>query len=1428
MQAAINGANNRTEYAYNLAGDLTQLTQVYSPTDPLLNRVTTYTYDQLGRQDKIIYPGGAFSQTFYDDAGRTLQSIDEMGQTTVYEYDAAGRLARILQAPGTADESVTQYIYNTFGQRSEVIDPRNFSTTYAYDSAGRLAELTQVNPAGLNRTTCYAYTLFGEMESVTRACGTDHEQTTTYQYNSRGWQVRTIYPDLTETETVYNAAGQIGDVFSQHDNTFAGTQTRYLYDLYTGDLSTVIQDFTGIQATTSYTYNPAGQQDTLTDPLGNITSYNYDAAGRMELMTRAAGTPAESQTQYQYNGFGELAQITQGFGSSDAYTLTYAYNDRGWQTDVFYPLHPDFGVTSDHTEYYDNGQILSVTDQGGQQTAYSYDPLGRLASVTLAAGTGGTTERTVSYDYDPTGNLITLTDAAHPNNPYSYQYNAFDEQTIKTWPDGSQEFMEYDDLGNLVSHTLPDTVTPSTLINTFEYDNMNRLETATYFDGKSTHYEYRPDGLTHSVAEMVGTTVLSSTVYGYDTLFRPTQIVQPDAVLDYEYDTAGNRTSMMVTPDLGTAWTVSYEYDAAQRLENVITHQGTTHYTYNALDLLTQTQLPNSITSTYTYDSLLRLTELEHTSPAGTLADYTYVYDAVGNRRQIVELDNSRTEWGYDAAYRLVSEQRFDPSNASTYNATFQYDRAGNRTQAIMDGVQADYSYNELDQLESLTITENGTTLGTLYTYDPRGNLTTITAPEGNTTYAYDARDRLVRAELPDNSQIAYAYDHQGQRLEQNIDGQVTNYAWDELSTYGDVIAELDNNGAVTTRYVLGNNRLIFQEQGSTPSYYLADAQGSTRALANSAGSVTDSYAYTAFGELYAQTGTTANNYLYTGQQFDSATGLYSLRARYYHPSLGRFFSRDTFAINHYSPFELNRYVYGINNPLGYFDPSGHSALTETGIGNALRGAVSPVISFFGNSAARIYVMALLRGMAVGTVLGAGFEIGKQKLIEHRTKIDWDRVAYSAFKGAVLGGISVVAGAALATKLNSALLVFVAGGTIDTIVGVVWDVLLEGRSVLDSLKWNAFGNFVIGGVAALLGWAMKSGWRYWRGTPDAGAPGGAGGSSSGGSSGDDIQGGTGGGSGDDGLGGTGGSGDEVQGGTGGKGGDEIEGTGQQKGNGGDEDGTGGGVGKGCLNSFSGGTTVATENGEVPIREIRVGDKVYAYNEETGEIDSYTVTATISHTDETVVELTIGDETLTTTLEHPFYTAMGHWVEAEDLEIGDWIYSAEYGYGRVNAIEIVDDSQPMYNLTVDEAHTFFVGEGQWLVHNTDDCWLGPKPTGLQDPDLKDLVDDDFRFQSSTRNGGTADAVNNEAATGNSTGGKWHVEKSHNLAVAYQRWINTHPDANAGDIQIAQALVATHSAAVQNYNYNVGSMPSGAPNATQAQFWVNNLIKHGIIK
>jgi RHS repeat-associated protein len=103
------------------------------------------------------------------------------------------------------------------------------------------------------------------------------------------------------------------------------------------------------------------------------------------------------------------------------------------------------------------------------------------------------------------------------------------------------------------------------------------------------------------------------------------------------------------------------------------------------------------------------------------------------------------------------------------------------------------------------------------------------------------------------------------------------------------------------------------------------------RFLTDGAGTVTDTYDYDAFGNLVSQTGSTPNNYLYAGEQWDSDLGMYFLRARYLNVGTGRFWTQDSFEGDKYDPRSLHKYLYAGGNPINFVDPSGKT-LTDTQI----------------------------------------------------------------------------------------------------------------------------------------------------------------------------------------------------------------------------------------------------------------------------------------------------------------------------------------------------------------------------------------------------------------------------------------------------------------------------------------------------------------
>jgi RHS repeat-associated protein len=134
-------------------------------------------------------------------------------------------------------------------------------------------------------------------------------------------------------------------------------------------------------------------------------------------------------------------------------------------------------------------------------------------------------------------------------------------------------------------------------------------------------------------------------------------------------------------------------------------------------------------------------------------------------------------------------------------------------------------------------------------------------------------------------------------------------------------------SGTVTRTYSFGLERISeTQTLNSVPatSFYGYDGHGSVRQLTNSAGAVTDTYDYDAFGNLVNQTGSTPNNYLFAGEQFDPAIDLYYNRARYFNTSTGRFWSMDTYEGNSQDPLSLHKYLYVAANPINQIDPSGN------------------------------------------------------------------------------------------------------------------------------------------------------------------------------------------------------------------------------------------------------------------------------------------------------------------------------------------------------------------------------------------------------------------------------------------------------------------------------------------------------------------------
>jgi RHS repeat-associated protein len=209
------------------------------------------------------------------------------------------------------------------------------------------------------------------------------------------------------------------------------------------------------------------------------------------------------------------------------------------------------------------------------------------------------------------------------------------------------------------------------------------------------------------------------------------------------------------------------------------------------------------------------------------------------------------------------------------------------------------------------------------FSYDADGNPVSGSIGGVSTSLTWNDNDKLVSLTNASNLTESNIYGADGLRYAASVGG-VTRYF---VYAGGTLLGEVSANGTPIAAYTWGNGLISqrrFDTATGTPtsSWYLYGAQGETRALTDSTGTVTDTYTYSAYGTLVASTGSTTNAFRYgggAGYYTDSATGLVLCGQRWYAPGYGRWLNADPIGYDGGD----NRYVYCGDQPVGGIDPSG-------------------------------------------------------------------------------------------------------------------------------------------------------------------------------------------------------------------------------------------------------------------------------------------------------------------------------------------------------------------------------------------------------------------------------------------------------------------------------------------------------------------------
>lgn len=773
LSSFTNAEFDVTTYDYTAGTGL--LTKVFKPSFPTIALISN-TYDSLNRVKEQQTTSGGLWQYFYsghrtdvvdplvnafteyfNDQGRTVLDIDQLGNETKTEFDGLQRVLLTTLPEGNSVENEYDANHNT---TKVTLNPKPGSPlapivrqfTY-HPTWNRVA--TATDPLGRVTTNTFDASN-GNLLTVEQPQVNAQTPTTTFTYDARGL-----------VATITDPTGKV---------------TRNTYDPVTSDLLSVIEDDVNLKLTTQFQYDAVGNATHTTDPRGNTTVTDYDNERRPVLVTAPA--PFNFQTKMTYDKDGRVTKVERQTG------------------DVAVPWQVA------ETTYTAFGEPDVVTEPGGHQTAFDHDLLDRVRQVTDAEGRivrttydavgrileqrevpdllAPLTDRPfISYTYTNNGQLETLKDGN--DNTTTFTYDGFDRMTRTTFPDTSYEELTLDAAGNVLTRR-----TRGGDMFAYTYDALNRLDVEDVpYSATDIDYSYDLAGRLTSVADETG-----SIAHGYDSAKRLETVTRPDMkTVSYQYDAAGNRTRL-TWPD---SFYITNDYDELNRITHIRENGGLPLATYEYDDLsrpsLVTFNNGNGASVTYVWQPDDNdLDAVSHTFGGGASVAFDYLYNQV-NQRASLTVSDDQYLWRPTSA----RNDAYVPNNLNQYSSisgvALAYDGNGNLTG---DGTNS-YTFDAKNRLIAASTTSGSAN----YDYDAFdrrvakivGAITTKFLLDGIMEIAeYDGADTLLRRYVYGPGITAPIAEIDSSGAKKFLHGDAI----------GSIVAVTDDLGAVAHRYGYG------------------------------------------------------------------------------------------------------------------------------------------------------------------------------------------------------------------------------------------------------------------------------------------------------------------------------------------------------------------------------------------------------------------------------------------------------------------------------------------------------------------------------------------------------------------------------------------------------------------------------------------------
>lgn len=845
---------NRTCNRKALVGQTTNISnyQVYKGTDGYqltLPSGAIENYNSTGRLISTVSAQG--EQISYSYGENSITTTDEFGQSITLTTEDHKVISAVTPIGNFA------YSYDEFDRLTTVTQPDNSTIQYRYDEAGfsvvQYYSSTEHTCSGddyLTDVDCKALVknlglLTGKIDEKGQRVASWHYDEQQRAYKSEhgtGIDTTEIHFVSEQGERAEDNAGNPNTLQQVRDSISPlGLKTRTTFRAPHGQRAEKIETFDAednLVSTEHYSYDNNGYESEYVDIDGNITRYVHDSLGRetsrieyadtenartittsyqgntnkpivitspetrvnMSYVNHNTGLLVATQTitdlstnelrltSYSYDSKGQLTSVDGPLTDVNDIT-TYEYNAQGLRTKTTNAL----GHSTEVTSFNAYGKPLSVTDENGILTAYSYDLMGRVTQVARA----GTIQQ---FEYDVNGDLLKSTPAngAH----ISYEYDS--ARRLIATEDLLGNRIEYtlDAAGNQLAIQVKDESGALTLAQQQIFDEFSRLTTTINGTNDTSQIDYLTNGSVNSATDALNNTSTNS----YDALQRLKAIHDPEGgKTEFGYDNAGRTTS--VTDATGK--TTQYTYNGfGELVQQISPDTGTTSYSYDKAGNLASETDARGITVSYQYDALNRVTDITYPDSSENI---TFSFDdaASGNkgvgRLTSVNQASSNYEYSYNQLGQMLSEQY--SIGEQSYGLNYHYDAAGQQTgMNYPSGAKVNYVLDSQGQIAAITYQAPGVSetqnILTNATYLPFGPVASFTFGNALTnSYTYDLNYRLTAHQLTDlkNKTLKYSATGNIEAITDSIAGANSfTFGYDKLSrllsaSNGSLAGELGN-----------------------------------------------------------------------------------------------------------------------------------------------------------------------------------------------------------------------------------------------------------------------------------------------------------------------------------------------------------------------------------------------------------------------------------------------------------------------------------------------------------------------------------------------------------------------------------------------------------------------------------------------------------